>query len=501
MRIQILLTSVLTFLFSPSLHAFGPSVQFASGKAQGQTQEGVESFLGIPYAAPPIGVNRWKAPRPVQSWSGTLKADHFSDACPQRGNFFANVPAEQFGQFVGNEDCLYLNLWRPSDIREQGKKLPVVFWIHGGSNFKGTSSDPMYDGTYVAKRSNVVFISVNYRLGMLGAFASDAFAEENKLDRSGNYVTLDLIQALKWVRDNVEQFGGDPANVTIMGQSAGCMNVWGLLQSPLSKDLYHKAVCSSGLPNAYPQIFAKARGLKFIENLVIQAGLVEDESKAEALVKNKDKKWLKEFLYSRTAEELVMAQDYTIPIQHIVDGEVIPHGFEALALGNYQQVPIILGSTLDDGTYLIGGEYLKPSAVELWGWMQAPETAPKSPQDFVTIDFDHFQTMTKAGSIAIQTTVHNIYLNSKLHNSNSYLYSFEWKETPSPWKDVFGAVHGLDAVFYLGNFDTVHPNFARFAWCEDNRESRENLREKMSTYFTKFFYTGDPGWTSPITFK
>lgn len=494
-------TSILTILFSTTLQAASPTIQISAGEVQGRSQQGVESFLGIPFAAPPTGVNRWKAPQPVQAWSGILKADHFSEACPQRGNFFANVPAEQFGQFVGNEDCLYLNIWRPANVRVRSKKIPVVFWIHGGSNFKGTSSDPMYDGAYVAKRSNVVFVSVNYRLGMLGAFASDIFENENKLDRSGNYVTLDLIQALKWVRDNIEQFGGDTNNVTIMGQSAGCMNVWGLLQSPLSKDLYHKAVCSSGLPNAYPQIVAKARGFKFIENLVTQAGLVEDENKAEAFVNNKSKKWLKEFLYSRTAEELVMAQDYTVPVQHIVDGEVIPHGFEGLALGIYQQVPIILGSTLDDGSYLLGGEFIKPSAAELWGWIQAPPTAPSSAQDFVKIDFDHFQTLTKAGSIAIQTTVHNIYLNSKIHNPNSFLYSFEWKETPSPWREVFGAVHGLDAVFYLGNFDTIHPNFARFAWSEENRESRERLREKMSEAFTKFFYTGDPGWKEPTTFK
>ncbi len=498
-RYQIFVLFFFSLSFSQASQSLIRNTQ--NGSVLGKrTALNTEAFLGIPYAAPPVGDLRWKAPRPVQDWNGIYSAKTFSSACPQKGNFFANVPASQFGQPIGSEDCLYLNVWRPARLSTQ-EKVPVVFWIHGGSNFKGTSSDPMYDGAYLASASKVIFVSVNYRLGLLGAFSSEISDDEDKLDQSGNYVTLDLLQALRWVRDNVGNFGGDPNNITIMGQSAGCMNVWGLLQTPLSEGLFHKAVCSSGLPNAYPKMVARARAGNFIENLVTNAGLVTKASDASSFIKAKDKAWLKNFLYSRSVEEIVNAQDYTIPVQHIADGEVFPYGLEGAALGKFHHVPLILGSTLDEGSYLVGGNFLKPNAQELWGWIQnSPQGL--TTEDFVaTSKFAAFQAVTKAGSIAIQEGVRSIYLLAKLYNSSTYLYSFQWKETPSPWREVFGTVHGLDAVFYLGNFDTERENFARFAWTTENRQSREALRDRMNKDFTNFFWNGKPNWEGSTEFR
>lgn len=472
------------------------------GKISGvRASSDVDAFLGIPYAAAPVGSLRWKAPRPAVSWTGVLKADQFPTACPQIGNFFANVPASQFGKPVGAEDCLYLNVWRPVAAKE--KKLPVVVWIHGGSNFKGTSADPMYNGTYLASKSNVVMVSLNYRIGLLGAISYKAIQNNgSKLDKSGNYVTLDLIQGLKWIHNNIKSFGGDPDNVTIMGQSAGCMNVWGLLQTPLSENLFHKAVCSSGLPNIYPKVMARARSSDFVENLVFNAGLVAVRKKAADFIEEKGEEWVRDFLYSRTSNELVMAQDYSVPVQHIEDEEVFPHGLEATALGFYQKVPLIIGSTMDESTYLLSGAYFKTDLPTLWGYLQNTPEGLKV-EDVLKDDTSYvaFRSATKVASLALNRTLSNIYLTARLYSSDTFRYNFEWNETPAPWKELFGSVHGMDAIFYLGNFDTNNESFARFAWNEENRISREALREKMNKHFTRFFWTGKPGWKGTINFK
>ncbi len=373
-------------------------------------------------------------------------------------------------------------------------------WIHGGSNFKGTSADPMYDGKFLAKNSNVVMVSLNYRIGLLGAISYKALENGTKLDKSGNFVTLDLIQGLKWIHDNIKTFGGDPGNVTIMGQSAGCMNVWGLLQTSMSEGLFHKAVCSAGLPNIYPKAMARARSGDFVENLVFNAGLVKDRKDAANFIEVKGEKWVREFLYSRTADELVIAQDYTVPVQHIEDDIVFTHGLEATSLGFYQQVPMILGSTMDEGTYLLGSQYFKPDQATLWGYLQNTPADLKF-EDVINSCYATYRTATKSTSLALNRTISNIYLTARLYNSETYRYNFEWNETPQPWKDVFGAVHGMDAIFYLGNFDTKNENFARFAWTEENRASREALRAKMNKHFTQFFWSGNPGWKGSIDFK
>jgi para-nitrobenzyl esterase len=487
-------------VISQTVEANSRLLEIEEGQISGvRVANDVDAFLGIPYAAPPVGPLRWKAPRPVQHWDGVFKANKYPTACPQIGNFFANVPASQFGKPVGTEDCLYLNVWRPTTAKVS--RLPVVVWIHGGSNFKGTSADPMYDGKFLASKSNVVMVSLNYRIGLLGAISYKALETSGtKLDKSGNFVTLDLIQGLKWVRDNIKTFGGDPNNVTIMGQSAGCMNVWGLLQTPLSEGLFHKAVCSSGVPNIYPKIIGRSRSSDFVENLVFNAGLVTDRKKAGEFIHAKGDKWTRDFLYSRTSDELVMGQDYSVPVQHIEDDAVFPHGLEATALGFYHQVPMILGSTMDEGTYLLGAQFFKPDLTTLWGYLQNTPADLKF-EDVINTCYATFRTATKSASLVLNRTISNIYLTARLYNSETYRYNFEWNETPQPWKDIFGSVHGMDAIFYLGNFDSERENFARFAWTEENRTSREALREKMNKHFTQFFWTGYPGWKGTIDFK
>jgi len=478
--------------------AKSPLITTALGQITGlQVSSNVEAYLGIPYAAPPIGNLRWKATRPPTPWNGTLIADKFKPACPQHGNFFANVPSSKFGKPVGNEDCLYLNIWKPSNSTE---KLPVVFWIHGGSNFKGTTSDPMYNGTYLASHSNVVMVSINYRLGLLGAFSHEAIETDDKFDSSGNYVTLDLVQGLKWVRENISNFGGDPDNVIIMGQSAGCMNVWGLLQTPISEGLFHKAVCSSGLPNMYPKAIARTRSNDFIENLVVNAGLVKEKEEAKNFISEKDKQWIHDFLYSRTTEELVMAQDYTVPFQHIEDNAVFPRGLDGTTLGLFHHVPMIIGSTRDEGTYLAGSKHFKVDQPTLWSYLQ--NTPPNLKfEDLIDVSYSKYKAETTAVSLSFNQSVSNAYLTARTYHPETYNYIFNWNEAPEPWKKIYGVVHCMDMFFFLGNFDTTNENFARFAWNDENKESRLALREKVNKHFTQFFWTGNPGWFGTMEFK
>ncbi|WII71370.1 carboxylesterase family protein [Bdellovibrio sp. 22V] len=494
---------LLSFLFAKSLWASDVYNTFYGAISGKNTAYDTELFLGIPYAQPPVDKLRWKAPRLPRPWNQILNATTLPPACPQLGNFFARVPSDQFGLPVGNEDCLYLNIWKPRKISE---KLPVVFWIHGGSNFKGTAKDPMYDGAFLAAHANVVFVSINYRIGLLGAFQHKILSG-NTLDRTGNYTTLDLIAGLKWVRQNIAVFGGDPENITIMGQSAGCMNVWGLLQSPLALGLYAKAVCSSGMPNAYPQAMAEKRSQNFIEKLIVNAGYAKDKETAALFLEKKSSAWLKKFLYSLSSDDLARAYTYTVPLQHIIDGTVFPHGLVGTTLGDYNKVPMIVGSTLDDGSYLVGGFYFKPDAQTLWRWIQSPPDS-LSTGDFVE-DIDKFQSSSAAASASIHLTLNNIYRLLQIHQEHVYHYIFKWKETPSPWKEIFGAVHGMDTMFYFGNFISNQDNFGRFAWTSQNKMSRERLRKKMMLYFKGFFWKSDPNaflgpadkrWESKISF-
>jgi len=450
-----------------------------------------EAFLGVPYAAPPIGDLRWRAPKAPASFNGIFHAKKVSHICPQLGNMFANVEPEDFGQVVGNEDCLYLNLWRP---KEPSKKLrPVVFWIHGGSNTKGTALDPSYDGAFMAKHDDVVFVSANYRLGVFGAFVHPALETGNKADDSGNYVTLDLIAVLKWIRYNAESFGGDPHNVTIAGQSAGCMNVWGLLQSPLAEHLFHKAICSAGLPNAYPSKIVEMRSNDLLKELLVADGTVKSKDEAQDFIDAQSNAAMGRYLRSKSPAEILAIKRFIIPTQHVQDGYVIPWaGLAGVSVGNYNRVPMILGNTDDEGTYLVGSQFLRISDRELYELINTPN-ADFTRRDIIKADYvSKFDTLTRAGSESINGMAFTIAKYLSVYQDKVYRYNFQWRNTPQPWQDIFGAIHGMDAMFYLGNFVTGQKTYARFAWTPENRTDRQRLRSQMTRYFKGFFHETDP---------
>ena len=199
---------------------------------------GVRQYLGIPYAAPPVGPNRWRAPQPTPKWDGVKAATEFGLPCIQP-KVFGDI---DFGERI-SEDCLYVNVW--TNATSAGAKLPVMVWIHGGGFVAGAGSEPRQDGSRLAAKG-VVVVSMNYRLGLMGFFAHPELTKEAPYKAAGNYGILDQIASLQWVQKNIAAFGGDPGNVTIFGESAGSFAVSMLMASPLSKGLFHKAIGESG---------------------------------------------------------------------------------------------------------------------------------------------------------------------------------------------------------------------------------------------------------------
>ncbi|MBN1571284.1 MAG: carboxylesterase family protein [Acidobacteria bacterium] len=270
-----------TFVFLLSLAASAPlaaaekTVKTTGGTISGVTNPdgSVTAFKGIPYATPPVGGLRWRAPQPAAAWNGVRKADHYGASCTQQ-------PTSAFGPFTreflyitpASEDCLYLNVWTPK--AKAAAKLPVLVYIHGGGYDSGSGDVPIYEGEGLAKKG-VVAVTINYRLGVIGFLVHPELSKESGKNASGNYGLLDQIAALKWVQANITAFGGDPNRVTIAGQSAGGGSVLSLIASPLARGLFHRAIVQSGgasaargtgMPTGAGSANAEAAGQRFAES-------------------------------------------------------------------------------------------------------------------------------------------------------------------------------------------------------------------------------------------
>ncbi|MGH8145448.1 MAG: carboxylesterase/lipase family protein [Rhodanobacteraceae bacterium] len=257
---------------SPSKHS--PVVTVSTGRLEGLTQNSLNVFKGIPYAAPPVGARRWKPPAPAKPWHGIKAATAFGPACYQPGPQYSSI--YETPPVPMSEDCLTLNVWAPKDAHN----APVFFWIYGGALWNGSSRDPLYDGARLAEHGMVV-VSINYRLGPLGWLALPALSAESPHDVSGNYGLLDQIAALRWVKANIHGFGGNPDNVTIAGESAGGLSVMYLLASPEARGLFAKAIAQSAYMISMPELkqtkfgipSAEASGEKFVDSLHVSGGL------------------------------------------------------------------------------------------------------------------------------------------------------------------------------------------------------------------------------------
>ncbi|MCK4828950.1 carboxylesterase family protein, partial [bacterium] len=326
-----------------------------NGKLKGyESSPDTFAWKAIPYAKPPIGELRWKAPQDPDPWTDVREATEFCDRCSQY------MPGLAIG---GKEDCLYLNIWRPKSA-ETG--LPVYFWIHGGGNSVWTASWALFDGVKMARKSNMVIVTINFRLGPMGWFTHPALRhDKNAKDDSGNYGTLDIIKALEWVRDNIEAFGGDPGNIAIAGESAGAWNVLSLLISPIAKGLFHKAIVQSGRQTVNPISTGDAHVNAVVERLLANDGTVADKSASKAHLAKMSNAEIEKYLRSKTPGEILKGHEMRfatmIKFPNIfADGTVVSKdGFNALKEPNgYNQVPIILGSNKEEVKLFMGfGSY------------------------------------------------------------------------------------------------------------------------------------------------
>ena len=342
-----------------------PILDIEGGQVQGTTAEldGVFVYKGIPYAAPPIGDLRWKEPQPVQPWEGVLKADEFGHPSYQAvhypGNYFTEWGYGEEKQC--SEDCLYLNVWTkyPGQV---DRKAPVAVWIHGGGYREGWGTEPEFDAQEWAAR-DVVLVSINYRLGIFGFMAHPALSAESEYGVSGNYGILDQIESLKWVQKNIAQFGGDPDNVMIFGQSAGGGSVRTLCASPLAKPYFHKAVIMSanGLKVLQNQSFTLAGGNTAVPPMMVKMmfggqTLQEAEDEAKAVMDWAGLTDAAELRAAATETIHAASTIYTeatgkqgITITPIIDGHVSLEVFDdAAADGTLADVPYMIGYTLND---------------------------------------------------------------------------------------------------------------------------------------------------------
>ena len=318
-----------------------PMVQVQSGRVQGAIEYNMQVFKGIPYAAPPVGNLRWRPPQPAAKWSGTLDASQFGFACPQP--YVKNL-SSGLG-LPGNEDCLKLNVFTPN---KPGKKLPVMVWIHGGGLIVDGSSDKQFTPINLTK-NGVIVVTFDYRLGTLGFFASKELIEEAKAkgEPVGNYGTMDQIAVLKWVKINIQSFGGDPNNVTIFGESAGGRSVTWLMVSDAAKGLFHRAIAESAQQSPL-------RGM--IEKRFGAAPEVEVDAKFMASVGAKS---LKELRGLPVQKLILTAADFEQGEfgGPFVDGQILQGDPLALfAAGKQAKVPFMIGTNSWDSSFLVPGQ-------------------------------------------------------------------------------------------------------------------------------------------------
>ena len=515
----------------------------AYGRVEGTADAatGTYSWKGVPYAKPPVGALRWKAPVDPDAWTDTRKTQQFGNACVQYGriygpganNTYDATIGTTLNQAVGQEDCLYLNVWRPTT--NEGN-LPVIVFVHGGSNVSGYTADPVYDGAALAKAANAVVVTVNYRLGIFGWLSlpqlKDGSSAEND---SGNFAILDLVKAMRFVNRNAAAFGGNPGNVTLMGQSAGAIDVYALMVSPLmvnaSPQLFHRAVPLSGglslltnLPagtliptmNALP--VAQAQGTALLQQAVIADGLATDVPSAQAYIAGRTSAQLADYLRGKTPAALLgllltrLAPQGLASTTPIPEGTVVPtDAIAAIKAGRYVKVPILAGNTRAEGklfpTFLalsptLGGASgrlvtdaqlvsiqagYQPDAAPQIGieqWIPAsllPVTTPTTGFNARTAQLDNAFLLASSN---------NMMQALKGQQSNLWYYRFDWDEEPAPWNDIYGAAHLFDMPFIFGTFGPSV--FANVTNSTANRPGRLALSGAMMQSLAAFARNGDP---------
>jgi para-nitrobenzyl esterase len=435
------------------------------GVVVGRAAGGVRAFLGIPYAAPPVGALRWRPPQPAATWTAPRDATRHGPACPQ--------PEEGYHRDT-SEDCLTLDLWIPDGT---AGKLPVLFWIHGGGFYQGSGSDDLYDGARLARRTHAIVVTINYRLGALGFLSQRALAAEQGRDVLPAVGLLDQRAALQWVQRNIAAFGGDPARITLDGESAGAWSECAQLAMPGSRGLFARAIMQSGACSDalyFTPEAANAQGDELTAKLGCTGG--------DAAV----------CLRGKTANELIAALPFRRGLLllpgvwwgPIVDGLELPRmPLAAIRSGDFARVPLILGTARDEGT-LHTAAYREVSTDELAWFVRgvfgeaavAPVVAryarptPKTALNDIVTD-GIFRCNTRRIARA-----------ASAHGAPVYLYEWTHALDGPPRAHALGPTHGVDLFFLWGASLGIGPSAAE-----------QPLADLVQDLWSAFVHTGDPG--------
>lgn len=450
------------------LHAEEPTAHISSGELRGKMigDGKVKAFLGIPYAAPPVGNLRWQKPQAAESWKGVRAADHYASHCAQRKVFEDMI----FQDNSASEDCLYLNVYAPATASPTGK-LPVMFWIHGGGFSGGAASEPRHNGDYLPTKG-VILVTINYRLGVFGFLATSELAKEQD-GVAGNYGLMDIIAALKWVKKNIGSFGGDPQNVLIFGESAGSFAVSTLMASPEAKDLFQKAIGESGAAFGGVTLAYEPLSLR--------------TKKDDAWVSSLGVTSLGQLRHIPTEELLtdVAKSENIVRFAPIIDGKVLTQAVEqTYAEGKQAHIPLIAGWNRDEASF--GGPTITP---EQWK-AQAEKLYPGNAERFLNLypAANNEQTQRSvldfSGDqfIALGTWKW-IEAHSKTGAAPVYRYRLDLVAPPSKYHPA-AAFHSDDIEYVFGVLDT-RPGAK---WTEADRK----LSDQITSYWTNFARTGNP---------
>lgn len=451
--------------------AAGPVINAPSGSVQGAVEGSMRVFRGIPYAKPPVGDLRWRPPAELGRWTGVRTATEFSPACFQPVSKITTVYSPPAPLPMG-EDCLTLNIWSPA----RAKKAPVFVWIHGGALTTGSSREGMYDGTRLAKE-NLVVVSINYRLGILGWLAHPQLSAESD-GVSGNYGLLDQIAALRWIKRNIASFGGDPSNVTIAGESAGALSVMLLMESPSAQGLFHKAIAQSAYMINMPELRSPSFGQPAAEAVGshVEKGLGLDGIAAMRAMPPQ--------ALNEGAAKLGYAPWATIDGRHLPDQMVT-----AFDHGRQSQIPILAGFNQGEIRSLLMLAPKAPATAadyenqirERYGDLADPFLRLYPSSDYR----ESILAATRDGLYG--WTAERLARSQSSLGQNAYLYLFDHRY---PATDAAGlhAFHAAELPYVFGTFDRLGPKWP----APPATQAEQSFSDAMAGYWASFAASGKP---------
>ena len=483
-------------------------VETREGPVLGKAEDGVKHWLGLPFAAPPIGELRFKAPQPAKPWGELLETTEHRSACVQKSGFLN--PSDE--TYMGSEDCLYLNVYAKEGLPEDTQH-PVMVWIHGGGNTIGSAET--YNPSDLVRDQNVVVVTTQYRLSTLGWFRHTALRTEDTsaMDHSGNFGTLDTVAALEWVRDNIKAFGGDPNNVTIFGESAGGHNVAALMASPPAQGLFHRAIIQSGImsvgdledaesPYGEDRYSRSISSFELVNELLILNGSAADRIEAATLQRSLSSADIKTLLLDAEPTLLLDAEANARPIgagmtRAFPDGVVIHSEgiLGALRDPTWKHVPVMIGTNRDENKLF----NMRNEEFVRWGEPSALLSfLPNMPK--AIIKPDEYEALNRFGSSLWKLRAGDdiARLMAERGDVDLYLYRFDWGHFDTvgdvDLADLLGAAHAVELMFL---FPAALENFiVKWALSSEALADAKSLSATMRDYWASFALSGAPSATN-----